>query len=303
MKGKIVLALAVSAVAVIASSPVNAGCSPASKEFSLAYSDTGNYDIFFPAGADTDVNAGIIGRLWQPGARATTSESSGGGCPDSMWVYPPSGGGSATIYGSNGSDLGNGVCDTAVCPSGGLIAVVQTKALDNSKSYYVVGRVNEGAPLAFDFGRTLSDWNAVEIPRPVVTGSSRTAASATVDVQLPGPDAAFHSPAADSQTASGTITGYQLVSFNGGADPGRDASAGWAPVGGPIASTSPTAAGVVVACPSGTSTFLGTRVIIDGFLTDYVSASTRIACSNIATPGTPNKTPKPIVNKKGISEN
>jgi hypothetical protein len=302
MKGKIVLALAVSAVAVIGSSPVNAGCSPASKEFQLAYGDSGSFDIFFPAGADTDVNAGIIGRLWQPGARATTGESTGGGCPDSMWVYPPSGAGSATIYGSNGSDLGNGVCDTAVCPVGALLALVQTKSTDGTKAYYTVGRVNETAPLAFDFARTFSDWNAVAIPKPNVVNSSRTAVDVTVDVVLPGPDAAFHAPASDAQTASGTITGYQLVSFNGGADPGRDASAGWVPAGLPVASTSPNGQRTVP-CPAGTSIFLGTRVIVDGFLTDYVGESVRVACSNIATPGTPNKTPKPIGAKKGIAQN
>src|SRR6185436_4438358 len=124
----------------------------------LAYSDTGSYDIVFPANADIDVGAGVIGRLWQPGERATTGENTGGGCPDSMWLYPPSGAGSMTIFGSNGADLGSGVCDTALCPVDQLLAFVQTKSMDNSKAYYTVGRVSETVPLPFDFARTGHDW-------------------------------------------------------------------------------------------------------------------------------------------------
>src|SRR6185436_1341807 len=85
MSGRIVRALVLASIAVTTSHAARAGCAYP-KEFQLAYSDTGSYDIVFPANADIAVSAGVIGRLWQPGERATTGENTGGGCPDSMWL-------------------------------------------------------------------------------------------------------------------------------------------------------------------------------------------------------------------------
>jgi len=309
MKGKIVLALAVVAVAVVASGPVNAACNP-TKEFQLGYGDP-TYDLIFPALSDTAIQGGVIGHIWSPGAFATTGDTSvpGNGCVDTYWLYPPSAGGAMTIYGSNGGDLANpdiaGACDTVVCPSGALIVMVQTQALDGSKAYYTVGRISEGntgAPL-FNYGLTGSDWTLVPIPKPNVTASSRTAVDVTVDVALDPPGPAFHTSATDNFPATGSITSYQLVTFGGGADPGRAASAGWLAAGAPIATTAPTASGRVLACPAGTSIFLANRVIVDGVASDYVSESVRVSCANVATPGTPNKKPKPILNQKGVSQN
>lgn len=295
MKGKTFLALAVLAVAVVASGPANAGCNP-SKEFSLAFFDSGNYDLVIPAGADADVAAGVIGRLWAPGAYTTTGDQSGLGCPDTLWLYPPAGAGSLTIYGSNGSDLGNGQCDTAVCPAGGLIVLVQTKATNGSNAYYTVGRVVEtfSAP-GFDYARTASDWSMVPIPRPRVTVPTPSASgTVSLNVVLDAPAApglnAFHAPAADGFSATGTVTGYNLVSFTGAADPGREASAGWTPVpSGNVPTTAPSANGIVLACPVGQHVFLANRLSLDNgqVLSDYVSASTDINCSNLASPGSP----------------
>jgi hypothetical protein len=309
MKGKIVLALAVVAVAVVASGPVNAACNP-TKEFQLGYGDP-TYDLIFPAGADTTIQGAVIGHLWAPGSFATTGDTSvpGNGCVDTYWLYPPSGGGAMTIYGSNGGDLANpdiaGACDTVVCPAGALIAMVQTQAVNGSNAYYTVGRVSEGstgAPL-FNFALSGSDWQLVPIPRPNVTSSSHTLVDVTVDVALDPPGPAFHTSATDAFPATGTITSYQLVTFLGGADPGRAAGAGWVAAGAPIATTTPTAQGRVLACPAGSSIFLANRVIVDGVPSDYVSASVRVSCANVANPGSPNKKPKPILNQKGVSQN
>jgi hypothetical protein len=303
MNGKIALTLAALAVAVMAGGPVSAGCNP-SKEFQLAFGDSGNFDIFFPADADINVTGAVIGHIWTPGARATTGDQSLASCDDFLWLYPPSGAGSMTIYGSNGSDLGNGLCDTTACPAGGFLALVQTKSTDNSKAYYTVGRVSETAPLAFDFARTQENWNAVQIPKPMVFSMSRNQGVAQAGATVAPPDAAFHAPAADAFPASGTITGYQLVTFTafmGTPDPGREAAL-WTPVGAPLPSSNPSGF-VTFPCPDQFDVFLASRPIIDGFLTDYVSASQRLQCAFVATPGSPGARPKPIGNKKEVGQN
>lgn len=312
MKGKIFAALAIAALAVSATTSVNAGCNP-SKEFWLAFTDVGSQYINFNVGEEQDINGAVIGHVWQPGARATTGDTSGGGCPDNTWLIDensatPAGGAAnqATIFGSNGNDLGNGLCDTAACPAGALLVVIQTKMTDGSSASYTVGRVLEGSasPL-FDFSRSASDWNMVAIPRPEVTSSSRTATDVTLGLAFNATDAAFHAASADSLLSKDTITAYQLVTSSAAADPGRDAAswtnAGTAVATFPLDAQSGKVVGSVTAtCPAGTSIWVATRPVIDGFATDYVSAAVRVACSNLATPGTGNV--KPITKKKSIDQ-
>jgi hypothetical protein len=297
MKGKIFAALAIAVVAVIAIGPVNAGCEGNDKAFGLAFGDNGNWDVFFqgphlvggqPVAADATDLVSIIGRHWQPGAFATTSNFPN--CPDDWWLFPPTGAGTYTIFGDNGSDIGSGgACTTAVCPNGALILVLQTKSTDGKSASYVAGRVLELTLFpTFDYAREGANWNMVDIPRPRVTvpvtgvGGSRGA-----NIQVDLPTSAFHSPAADALTANGTITGYQLVSFTGAADPGRDATANWTNVAGGLLTTSSPSGSVTLDCTSLSKVFLATRVVFDNgaVSSDYVSASTVVNCSNLATPG------------------
>lgn len=297
MKGKIVLALAAAAVAVVASGPVNAGCNP-TKEFYTAYLGAGNNFINFGAGLDISP-ATVIGRVWQAGSRTTTGDQLN--CADDTWLIQPDAGlPQLAIYGSNGGDFGGGTCDTG-CFVGPIVVVVATKSLDGTSASYAVGKVTENPPNNFDFSRSGTDWTMVPVPKVQVTNSSRTATDITVDVVLDGPGPAFNSPSADAFTSTGTITAYQLVSFIGVADPGRGAALWAVAVGTPIVTTSPSRAGVTGACPSGSSLFLANRPVIDGgqFSGDYVSASTRISCSNIAMPGAPKVKP---IGKKSIAE-
>lgn len=304
MKGKIFSALVIAVAAAITTGPANAGCANP-KDFSLAYGDSGNFDVVFQATDDTTVTGAVIGRLWQPGARATTGDETATGCADNLWLQPPSGAGTYTIFGENGGDIGTGgVCDSAVCPANGLIIVVQTKSLTGASASYTVGRTSEGTNFpAFDFARSGSDWNMVDIPRPEVTVPTPGGASLSVNVKVAGPATAFHSAAADGFSPNGTITGYQLVMFTGGSDPGREAglwsnvpSGFLAPSAG--AGTADSTGTVTVACPAGVHVFLANRPIFDGgqFSGDYVSASTDINCSNLANPGGPKI--KPIGKKK-----
>lgn len=306
MKNKIFVALVIVAAAVIAAGPANAGCAPSSKEFALYGGDNGAFDLFLQAAHaepgtlapraadDSTISGAVIGRHWQPGARATTGENTGGGCPDDMWLSGPQGAGTLSFFGSNGSDFGTGLCDTAVCPSVGLIVVIQTKSLDGQSASYTAGRANEivGGFPAFDFARTGTDWNLVDIPRPRITvpttgsGGNRgvNVSYTTFPVELPG--AAFHAPAADSLLATGTITGYQLMTFTGTGDPGRDATANWVNNGPPLTTTAPTGS-ITVDCTGLGKVFVATRIVFDGgqFSSDYVSASSVVNCANLANPG------------------
>jgi hypothetical protein len=285
MKGKIIVALAAAAVALTATGPVNAGCNPTKEFATLGFADN-SYVINFQATDDQNVAGAVIGRLWQAGQRATTGESTGGGCPDDVWLI---GGG---IYGSNGGDLGFGICDTTACPAGNLIAVVQTKSLDGTKASYTAGRVSEGGVIAFDYARTGGDWNMVDIPRPRVTvpttgvgGARGLNVAYTLPVDLP--DAAFHSAASDSLLSTGTITGYQLKTFTGAADPGRDAAL-WANApGSSLLTTTAPSGSITVDCTGLGKVFVATQVVFDSgqFSSDYVSQATVVNCSNLANPG------------------
>ncbi len=291
MRGKIFLALVVVAAAVVAVGPAFAGCNP-TKEFATEGFAANDYFIVFNAGEDTDPAAGVIGHVWQPGSFATTNETTGNGCPDTVWLVANG------VYGSNGGDLGFGICDTAVCPSGSLIVVVQTKTLDGKSASYTVGRVNEGGVIAFDYARTGSNWNMTPIPRPRLLTSSRAGTDVVSDVALDAPDPAFHGAGASADTtATSNVTGYQLVTFTGTADPGR-AAALWTPLGAAINSATPSSPGVHFNCSDTTKdVFVANRVVfVDNVLSDYVSAPTVVRCSNLANPGSPKI--KPIGKKK-----
>jgi len=289
------------AVALSITGPANAGCSPVSKEFWLAFTDVGSQYINFAPTDDQNITGAVIGRVWQPGAFATTNDTTGGGCPDSVWLIDgtsatpigdPGQTAVKTIFGSNGADFGNGLCDTTACPANGLMVVIQTKSLDGTKGRYVVGRVLETSVsnAAFDFARTATDWNVVDIPRPRVTvpvtgvGGARGA-----NIQVDLPNSAFYSAAGDSLLANGTITGYQLVTFTGtGTDPGREAAL-WTnvPVGGLLTTSSPSGS-ITLDCSNVLNkVYVATRVVFDGgaFSSDYVSQSSQVNCSNLATPG------------------
>jgi hypothetical protein len=299
MKGKIIVALAIVAVALTVTGPANAGCAPVSKEFMLGFSETGTQYINFDTTDDQNLTGAVIGRLWTPGLFSTTNDTAGGGCADHVWLIdqtsatPAGGPNQKTIFGSNGSDFGNGLCDTG-CFGTSLIVVVQTKSLDGTKGRYTAGRVLEtsGGNAAYDFARTgdgspATDWSIVDMPRPRVTvpvtgpGGNRGA-----NVQVDLPDSAFHSAAADSLLANGTITGYQLVTFTGAGDPGREAAL-WTVLPGGLLTTSSPSGSVTLDCNSLQKVFVATRVVFDGgvFSSDYVSQSTVVNCSNLAVPG------------------
>lgn len=254
-----------------------AGCNP-TKSFTLGFGPAGDYTMFFPADADTTIGGPALkGRFWQAGNRAGANE--GSACPEATYLTAGTAGG-VTIFGLSGGDiLGTGPCDNAGCVAGNQVILIQTLSNDGSKAYYAVGKVSENAD-GFDYSRGGVDWQVVEVPRPRVTSSSRGGSTVTVNLSF-DPPAGAHGEA-DAYTRSSILTGYQVVRFEGSADPGR-LPAAWTPLGAviPVTETGATLGGLGAVCGGTTDdVFLAMRPVFDGgqFSGDYVGASTRIEC-------------------------
>jgi len=266
-----------------ASSDADAAC-VVPQRFQMAFSLEGNPDrvFLFPPGANRSVTGGVVKtRWWQSGARDLHSE--GTDCPPSTHLIQLDGTQQAdaeTLYGFMGASWGAGDCGGSGCPTGTLIFLLETLSEDGRRAYYAVGKTPQREAGEFDwsFG---PDWPVVEVPRPRVIAASGDGGTILVNLVFDGPSGARGETG--PYPPESILSGYQLVSYEGPADPGRDPGA-WTNLGGviPVAAWGATAFGVAVTCGSTTSDFfLATRPVFDGgqFQGDYVSVSTRILCS------------------------
>lgn len=279
MNRRILTILGIAGVLVLAGAVTNASaaCNP-TKDFKLAFGSA-DHNMVFPAGTNSVIGGGVLkGRWWQAGNRGAANES--GNCPEQTYLLDQ-GGGLITVFGQSGGDvLGTGACLNFGCPAGAMVLLVQTLSTDGTRAYYAVGKVNEIGG-EFDFGRGNVDWPVVEIPRPRVTSSSRGGSTVTLNLSF-DPPAGAHGEA-DGFARSSILTGYQVVRFEGSADPGRD-SASWQNIGAviPVTETGATLGGFGAVCGGTTDdVFIAMRPIFDGGqqAADYVGASTRIECN------------------------
>lgn len=282
MNRKILIALGIAGALALAGSvtTVEAAC-PLAKGFQLGFGNCADCAFVFPADANKAIAGGVLkGRWWQAGNRTAHNEGSGSAtpCNEPTYLVDDGTGGALTFYGFMNGDWGQGTCEGVGCPSSDLIMLFQTVSTDGSKAYYAVGKA-PGID-SWDFGVVGNNWPLVEVPRPRVTSSSRTAPVVTVGLQFNPPAGARGE--AGGYAAESILTGYQVVIFQGTGDPGRAANL-WTNLGAviPVTSTGAVVSGVQVTC-SGTSTdaFIATKPIFDNgqYAGDYVSASTRIEC-------------------------
>jgi len=273
----IVGALALAGVVTDAS----AGCNPP-KPFTLGFAPAGDYKIDMPADANTVIGGPILkGRFWQAGNRAGANE--GAACPEPTYLVD-SGGGDITIFGLSGGDiLGTGPCDNQGCVAGPMVILIQTLSNDGARALYSVGKVSENTD-GHDYSRGGTDWTQVDVPRPRVSNSSRAGNTVTLNVNLDPPVGAHGE--ADVFARNSILSGYQLVRFEGPADPGRLAGA-WTNLGSvqPVNENGDTpVVGVGAVCAGSTGTpndvFVAMKPVFDGgqFVGDYVGASTRVEC-------------------------
>jgi hypothetical protein len=272
-------AVAVIAVAGIASD-ANAACNP-TKDFKLAFGGGGDRFLNFPPDANTVIGGGVLkGRFWQGGARGAVNEGAPGDCPEATYMLETAPQ-QLTIFGQSGGDvLSTGPCVNVGCPAGTMVIVIQTLSNDGTNAYYAAGKVTEGLG-EFDFGRTGVDWTVTPIARPRVSSSSRAGNTVTLNVALDGPTGAHGE--ADGFARNSILSGYQIVRFEGLADPGRQA-ASWTNVGSvvPVNENGDTPViGLGAVCAGTTNdVFVAMRPVFDGgqFSGDYVGASTRVEC-------------------------
>ena len=263
----------------------SAACSPA-KPFTLAFTPNGDYKVDCPADANCIVGGPVLkGRFWQAGNRAAANEGALGFCPEWIYLYNISDR-EFTIFGLSGCDpdvVCEFTCDNHGCVTGPMVILIQTLSYDGTKAYYSVGKVSENQD-GHDYSRGGTDWLQVEVSRPRVTASSRVGNTVTMNFAMDGPVGAHGE--ADGFARNSILTGYQLVRFEGPADPGRLAAA-WTDLGSvvPVNENGDTAViGVGFDCAGVQGTpndmFVAMKPVFDDgqFVGDYVGASTRVEC-------------------------
>ncbi len=207
-------------------------------------------------------NALTTGSFWQTGARADHNE---GTHTDDAWMryYPGYGG---YISGN----LGDG--GVVGCPSGNMILVMTQDNGDGTASF-AASRESENLGGFFAFQQPNLAFTT--IPRPRATASSRAGADVVLDLELSAIDGGFATRTAQANP----ITAFNLYTFHGAADPGRDVGA-WT-----LHSTIPYAGGVTAAsavsfscADDGNDTFVAAGLVIDGVVSLQVSGSTALEC-------------------------
>lgn len=263
-------------------SDASASCVP-TKDFKLAFGAENHY-LVFPAGTNTTIGGGVLkGRFWQGGARGSSNE--GTLCPEVSYMTDDGTG--ITVFGQMGGDVFGVPCDNAGCAVGSMILLIQTLSNDGTKAYYATGKVLE-LNSEYDYSRTGTDWQVTEIPRPRVSSSSRAGNTVNLNANFNPPTGAHGE--ADSIPRNQILTGYQVVRFEGLADPGRLPGA-WTNIGSviPVNESGDTPVIGLAAVCSGTTNdvFVAMRPVYDNgqFSSDYVGASTRVECDpNVADP-------------------
>jgi hypothetical protein len=265
MTKKIVLGLAVVALATVVTAPsVSAACIPA-KSAKTYNSGTGAYTYWHSPDGDA-AGGTLVGQTWQLGASGTWST---GDCAGFLYFN------SANAI---GLDLNLGGCGSGCPATGSTLAVLaQKKAADNRSTAFLLATVAEtpGGAVNFDY----SDKGAlqmIQMPRPNVTSSSRVGSTVNLNVQVPAVSGGLYGPG-----AANAVTGYRVLSAQGATDPGRDAAAYslrstlTATAGGAATGT------VALDCTNLADTWVVTQVVFDGgaVTSNAVSEARQVHCN------------------------
>ena len=213
------------------------------------------------------------GAFWVPGARADHNE---GTVTVDNWLR-------FYAYSSRWFISGNtGLEGVIGCPSGEIIVAISEG--QGATASFGIGQADETPAKANHFN--LGDINMTPIPRPQITNRSRVGDIVTLDMQVIDMSEAFSSRF--GRTADAYISGINLYSFTGLADPGRDAAA-WTPLQTvPYAGGVTLAVGVDVDCSDhGNDVFLAAGIEISGeYSTVHLGPSSIVECDpTLADPG------------------
>lgn len=164
----------------------------------------------------------LVGQTWQVGNPGGWNQ--GSGALDCNNVDQGSGS-PGFLYFAGGDKIGvnlhMGTCGTG-CPAplgGNTVAVSAQKSYAGGTDFLLATFAeNPAGVLNYDFS-TQGDHNLVSLPRPHVLSSSRAGTTVNLSVQVPAVSGGLYGP-----SAANSIIGYNILSAQASADPGRAAS-------------------------------------------------------------------------------
>ncbi len=266
---RIVFALLVVAVMATIAPASQAACIPSKTFTSWDFTD---YLYFYVYNFSGNLGASV-GAFWQPFDRAASNE---GTQTIDIWLRYYAATSQWYISGEWGT------AGTTGCASGEMVlAMTDPKG---AGADFAVGQADETPVKSAHFN--FNNLNFTPIPRPQITNRSRAGDTVTLDLQFA--DIAGGFSTRFGHPASTYLSGINLYTFSGTADPGRDTAA-WtlaqtAPYNGGIT----TLAGVNVDCSNhANDVFLAAGIQVTGeYDTVHLGASTIVECDpTLADPG------------------
>jgi len=300
MKARTLLVIFAAVVALVAAPAAKAACSPAHAFYGYDLNAGTTSYIFFPGmntTFETNLSAptgGLIGRLWQAGARASNNEG-GLACALSTWLNPPTA--TENAYYINGALTGvgpdGGVCDVIGCPANSMIVVIEATRLDGRDAYVVASKAVEdpAAPAFFTYVNE-NNWILQPIPKPYVLASTKAGSAVNLSMNMRNADITpTYQGTPGFPLISGVITGMNLYRYQGTADPGRGRNRWGTAVATNLAYTGsdvPIAPQAADCSNAALNTYYAASLLFDnGALeSDYVSAAVAVNCNPaLADPG------------------
>jgi hypothetical protein len=244
--------------------PARAACFP---QVPFSQIQTGNYHyVLFPSSSPATADS-LVGRFWQAGTPAANQ----GTCDETQWLVRC--GADCTVQSTGPTfyvdGLLGGMPCTAACVDGEMVLL-----LEDRSRIFLAARVDETPGPMFDFSRLGVDLSPVAIPRPVVQAFS----NGTATVRMDDPAAGFYG--LPGIPATGTITGFQVLSWRGSTPPPE--RAGWTLLARVAYAGGTTTASVTVGdpCPPNDPRplYVAAALELEGqVLTHYVSTPTSLS--------------------------
>ncbi len=261
--------LAASLIVVGVAERASASCIPSRS--ASAYNDaTGQLGYWIqPSGFPTNQTT-LKGRFWQLGNRAASNEGTCTAATCSLF-------GSGWLYFLPGGILMNldlGSPEVYRCPTGRLITVAENISSNGSNAAFLVGTADHSPAGLIDWDYSVfGNRNLVTIPPPRITSSTTMGTNLILDIAVDSAASAAFGP-----SGVAAISGYNVLSALGAADPGRNPLS-YSLLGTVGGSSGGTLAGRTLICTNGAPTYyLAVQVVFaDGVGSQYVSAVTSIA--------------------------
>ncbi|HEX4825670.1 MAG TPA: hypothetical protein VFV19_15315 [Candidatus Polarisedimenticolaceae bacterium] len=268
MTKKIVLGLAIVAVAALVAMPASASCIPGKSAQSFNV-QAGQYAYW----TSTSTDGNLLGLTWQLGAPGTWNGNGGVvNCNTFSWMYFSPAGANVNL------DLGS--CGSGCPANGSTLAVLgQHQPAGSTKTNFILATVVETPANTVNFDYSAQgNHNFVELSRPHVVSSSRAGSTVNLNLSLPSIAGGLYGP-----NAASAVTGYVVRSVSASARPDRNAASygtvlGTFPASGGVAAS----AAVGVDCSNiANDQWVVTQLSFEGgaVVSQVVSEPTQVKCN------------------------